>query len=651
MAAVFPMLVHIAQIRRQIALGDFESAGKVLERVHPRMRDADWEETARVCCRGLRRTDDFAAALRLAATGSLPGLAGERAWACLGLGRPLPADAPEAVRVAERLLEGRGAGPKPPWPATDRRRKVVELAWDLMAGDVASAEKRAANRLPPQDLARVRWRGLVHLAAGRETQAAEDLHDLPGPMGAWSCRRLGHIRHEGPAERYAHPLERGDEVGAARALAPGAVSEADLPAARIAAAAALASLDRGAAHRHLDALADPFERALWKARLGLVPAARGWAEVARHATGPRAPAAPLALLRAALALRTEGKAAEAQGLLPDLQEVARRFPKESAALQADDVTDALLMAARAAPGNTQGWSRALAAAVSRSGPEAGLRIGVEAWAHECREPLAEALAALVPVLRRDPARAVAAVAALDLPVPGALWPCLAFQLLEAGSGLTDLFDLAHRRLTPHAAGLMHAVLADMTHFLDEDGVLCAGDPVIREYWMRDPRTLAAALLSAGSATVRRVGEQLRKMPPSPERDRLVVAMVEGALGAEEDHVLAAYVPSPLLTPAGDLGTYVKHLLGVRGPRAAIRDPAIAAALKAGRSQFVPPPHEIERFEDEAVELHQGIATQVLSGSPSPLGPTPGPRPAGKKDFGKKKKAKRKAEKAARRKNR
>ncbi|MCK6530645.1 hypothetical protein L6R50_24830 [Myxococcota bacterium] len=645
------MLVTLAQIRRQVAFGDVESAGKALERVHPRQRDAEWEETARACCRGLRRKEDFTAALRLAATGSLPGLAGERAWACLGLGRPLPADAPEAVRAAERLLEGRGAGPKPPWPANDRRRKVVELAWDLMAGDVASAEKRAANRLPPRELARIPWRGLVHLAAGREIQAAEDLHDLPEPLGSWSCRRLGHIRHEGPAERYADALEHGDEVGAARALVPGAVSEADLPAARIAAAAALASVDRGAAHRHLDALADPFDRALWKARLGLVPAARGWAEVARHATGPRAPAAPLARLRAALALRTEGKAAEAQGLLPDLQDVARRFPKESAALQAGDATDALLMAARAAPGNSQGWSRALAAAISRSGPEAGLRIGVEAWAHECREPLATALAALVPVLRRDPARAVAALAALDLPVPGALWPCLAFHLMEAGSGVTDLFDLAHRRLTPHAAGLMHAVLGDMTNLLDGDGVLYAGDPVIRDYWMRDPRTLAAALLSAGSATVRRVGEQLRKMPPSPERDRLVVAMVEGALGAEEDHVLAAYVPSPLLTPAGDLGTYVKHLLGVRGPRAAIRDPALAAALRSGKFVFAPPPHEFGRCVEEAADLHQGIVTQVLFGSPSPSGPAPAPRPAGKKDGDKKKKAKRKAEKAARRKNR
>ncbi len=523
--------------------------------------------------------------------------ASDLAWARFGLGRDPGAKAPRAVRTAEALLAGRDPAQLAAWHGNDGRRRTVQMAWELMDGDVEAASRRKGRALPPKDQGQDWWVGLAHAARGEVREALRSLDDAPAPLDPVTAALRGDSEPVGPAAPYAAALQAGGGPSAARAVVDGVA--ADMDSARIAAAAALAPIDRGAAQRHLATLPDPFLRALWRVRHSLVDPARGWMEVGLEATGWRAPAAPLAFLRAATAFRAAGLVKEARRAMALAGEGARLFPRERAEAEVADPATLLLLMARAAPAECEGWQAATLVSIRLHGWAAGVEVAREAHGHGCGCGWHILLAVLERGVEvRDPRVLPWLSEIRGLPLGS---QALVVGLLGrvAPDRVPDALAAALDGLAPKAVPSMHRLVGRAlppAYWTDAT----VGEHA-RRFWFADPAILANTLDGLPARTLPRLSRYIRDEAPAEALVTLHVALAEGCLA------LGKAVPGPTLSRfmAGDPAHWDDYVLArIRNRRVLthLAPPQAREAFAQDRYVFRKPGADLERMDRDFERL-------------------------------------------------
>ena len=303
---------------------------KLLAVAKPR-RDELWRLVAEQQGKACLQSGRFAEALKLAGEVGVA-LKREGDLARVGLSLPLPAGAhPDAVRAA-RALAGRDPTLVERLKKGDSTRRAIELFWELQAGEIETARSRVPRRMPTGE-SRDWWRAIGFLLDRDAEYAVYFGIDMPGSLGQWAKNvrnvRLGQVP-ESPQASYQSAIDKGDRCLAARLFRPEFVENPERG--RISATMGFCREHRSAADRMSATIVDPFARALWRVRSGVVALGPGWEAVAAAAEAPKSGskvlAAPLAWLRAAAAWRTIGNHTRANIAIQRAGPRVASFPSE-----------------------------------------------------------------------------------------------------------------------------------------------------------------------------------------------------------------------------------------------------------------------------------------------------------------------------------
>lgn len=587
----------------------------------PGARDAAWRTHASNACATCLESGQFTKAEALAVQLG-PSHRRERDLARLGMKQPLQADAHPAAKLAEQIL----AGPVPTVTAglklSDPRRRAIELFWELQAGRVDAARSRIPHRLPggPE---KAHWRGLVHLAAGEDDDAAYHLLGTRGDPARWAEEHQGLRPPSLPAGRYNAALDAGDQCLAARLYEP--AFGGDPEGSHVAAALCVCRTHEADTPRIIEKIGDPVTRAEVRVRAKLIPPGPGWESVARalEGSGWRDVAAPLAWLRAAAGWAEDGHPERGQAAIAAAGPRVSLFPAELATAHAKaavrwpteiELTKALL---------TVGAAGALRM-VAANAPAA----------------LVGRLIGQVQVLLDStrPEELLDSLATVDFPVEAPVWACILPWLPEEGP--TAWLGKVFANVAPQDRSWLAAIVLSDPNTTDPVSLAITEDLALA-----DPYVMAGVgvMLPVGEvlATTRRIDGA----PPQRQAE-LRVALGE-ALAPRRDGSVA--IPLQRLTnDQGPWGAYARHLLTSRASLPSPdEDPRITTARATGAPVFLASAprgsvlsERLANLQPEADEIHARV-DELLSLEDA------GPRQTLSAEAKRKKKAERKAQKAAR----